>query len=53
MSPEQAAHFRERENLRLARQRILQQIEASANPRHKNLLETSLFELEERLRKMD
>lgn len=53
MSPEQAAHCRERETLRLARQRVLHQIEASANPRHRGLLETSLSELDERLRKLD
>lgn len=53
MSPEQAAHCREKENLRLARQRVLHQIETAANPRHKELLEASLSELDERLRKLD
>jgi hypothetical protein len=53
MSPEQAAQFREKENLRLARRRILQQFEASDNPRHRKILETALAELDERLRKLD
>ncbi len=51
MSREEAARFREKESLRLARQRILEQMEASTNPRHRKLLETSLAELDERLRK--
>jgi hypothetical protein len=53
MSPEQAARFREKENLRLARRRILQQFEASDNPRHRKILETALADLDERLRKLD
>jgi hypothetical protein len=35
MGAEEAAAFREKENLRLARQRVLQQLEASSNARHK------------------
>jgi hypothetical protein len=53
MSAEQAARFRERENLRLARQTILRQFEASNNPRHRKLLEVTLAELDERLRKLE
>ena len=53
VTPEQAAKLREREGLRLARQRILEQIEASRNPRHRKLLEMSLVELDERLRKLE
>jgi hypothetical protein len=42
---------RERESLRLSRQRVLQQLEASQNPRHRKLLEDTLADLEERLGK--
>jgi hypothetical protein len=52
ITPEEAVKVRQREILRLAQQRILQQIEASHNLRHRKLLETSLAELDERLRKL-
>ena len=39
MSPEAAARWREKESLRLSRQRVLQQLEASQNPRHRKQLE--------------
>ena len=53
LSPEEAARFRDRETVRLARQRILEQIEAARNPRHKKLLEMGLAELDERLRRLE
>src|SRR5579862_3432663 len=49
LSPEQAARSRERENLRLSRQRVLQQIESSQNPRHRKVLQDALAELDQRL----
>ncbi len=49
MSPAEAAAVREKEGLRLARQRVLQQIEASANPRHRALLEEALAALNAKL----
>jgi len=49
MSAEEAALFREKENLRLARQRVLQQLEASLNPRHKKVLQDALTALDEKL----
>lgn len=49
MSPEQAARSRERENLRLSRQRVAQQIESSQNPRHRKVLQDALAELDQRL----
>ena len=49
MSAEAAAVFREKENLRLARQRVLQQLEASTKPRHRKQLEDALAELDEKL----
>ncbi len=51
MSAEEAARWRERESLRLSRQRVLQQLEVSQNPRHRKLLEEALADLEERLKK--
>jgi len=49
LSPEEAARVREKESLRLARQRLLEQIERTENPRHRKLLEDSLAELEKRM----
>jgi len=51
MSADEAARWREKENLRLARQRVLQQLEVSQNPRHRKLLDDALADLEEKLRK--
>jgi hypothetical protein len=51
MSADEAARWREKENLRLAHQRVLQQLDASQNPRHRKLLEDALADLEEKLRK--
>ena len=49
MSPEAAARARERENLRLARQRILQQLEQAQNARHRKLLQDTLADLDRKL----
>ncbi len=51
MSAEEAARWREKESLRLSRQSVLQQLEATQNPRHRKLLEDTLADLEEKLRK--
>jgi len=51
MSADEAARWRERESLRLARQRVLQQLEVSQNPRHRKLLEDALADLDEKLGK--
>jgi DNA-binding PadR family transcriptional regulator len=51
MGAEEAARWREQESLRLSRQRVLQQLEASQNPRHRKLLEDTLADLEAKLRK--
>jgi hypothetical protein len=50
MSPEEAARWREKESLRLSRQRVLRQLEATQNPRHRKMLEDSLAALEEKLK---
>lgn len=49
LSPEEAARAREKENLRLSRQQVLQQLERSQNARHRKLLEDELAELEVKL----
>ncbi|HET6180562.1 MAG TPA: hypothetical protein VFE61_26830 [Candidatus Sulfotelmatobacter sp.] len=49
MSAQQAAVWRQKETLRLSRQRVLQQLETSANPRHRQLLQEALAELDEKL----
>lgn len=51
MSAEEAARWREQESLRLSRQRVLQQLEASTNPRHRKLLQDALADLDEKLSK--
>jgi len=53
LTPEAAARVRERENLRLARQRLLQQLESSQNPRHRDLLRSALFDLDQKLTLLD
>ncbi|MGA2857558.1 MAG: hypothetical protein ABSE40_11855 [Candidatus Sulfotelmatobacter sp.] len=53
VTPEEAARCREKENLRLARQRVLQQMAASPNPRHRKLMQDSLADLEEKLRRLE
>jgi hypothetical protein len=49
MSAEDAALCRQRENLRLARSRVRQQIDGSTNPRHRKVLEDALADLDEKL----
>lgn len=49
LTPEEAARSRERENLRLSRQRVVQQIESSQNPKHRKILEDALAELDQKL----
>jgi len=49
LSPQAAARMRERESLRLSRQRVLQQLERTQNPRHRALLQAELAALDERL----
>ena len=53
LSPEAAARSRERENLRLARQRVVQQLEQSQNPRHRSLLERTLADLDQKLSRFE
>lgn len=53
LTPQEAARFRERENLRLSRQRVLQQLETSQNQRHRRLLQNALAELDGKLKNLE
>jgi hypothetical protein len=46
---EASARQREQETLRLSRQRVVQQLATSQNPRHRSLLEQELADLEEKI----
>lgn len=50
MTPSEAARMREIDTLRLSRNRVLQQMEASTNARHRELLQLELDALDEQLR---
>ena len=49
VTPEMTATLRKRETLLLARTHVLQQIQASQNPRHLAMLESALAALEKQL----
>jgi hypothetical protein len=49
LSSAEAAAYREKENLRLARQQVLQQMKAATNPRHRTLLQDALADLDAKL----
>lgn len=49
LTPEQAAHEREREGLLLSRKRIVEQLARAQNARHKKMLQDALGELDTRL----
>ena len=51
LSPEQAASRTRRQGLLLSRQRVLQQLEAASNPRHRQMLEAALADLDAQLKK--
>ena len=50
LSAEAAARKRDRETLRLSRQRVLQQLEKAGNPRHRQLLQQELADLDAKLK---
>jgi len=50
LTPEQIVERQRRQGLELSRQRILQQLQAACNPRHRQMLETSLAELDKQLK---
>jgi len=49
LTPEAAARERGRETLRLSRQRVVQQLEATQNPRHRQMLGQELAHLDAQL----
>jgi len=50
LTPEQATREKRRQGLLLSRQRVLQQLEAASNPRHRQMLEAALADLDARLK---
>jgi hypothetical protein len=52
LTPQQAAHEREKEGLELSRKRIVEQLANAQNARHKKMLQDALEELEARLSKL-
>jgi hypothetical protein len=53
LTAEAGARQRERETLRLSRQRVLEQLAGSQNPRHRRLLEQELAALEEKIERFE
>lgn len=49
LTPEQIRERQRREGLELSRHRILQQLQVACNPRHRQMLEAALAELEKKL----
>ena len=52
LTPQQAAQKQERDAIGLSRQRVLQQLQEVQNPRHREMLEIALSELDQRLARM-
>ena len=49
MSPDEQQRNRKREGLLLSRKRLTQQLEAASNPRHRQILEQAIAELDSQL----
>jgi hypothetical protein len=49
LSPDQQQRNRKREGLLLSRQRLAQQLQAASNPRHRQMLEQAITELDQQL----
>src|SRR5262249_32480298 len=49
LSPEQAAHSRQRQGLQLSRKRVLDQLATAHDPRHRKMLEDALAELDRQI----
>jgi vacuolar-type H+-ATPase subunit E/Vma4 len=52
LSARDAEIARQKQGLQLARHRVLQQLEVSTNPRHRQLLQGALADLDEKLRQL-
>jgi len=53
LNAEEAAVIREKETLRLARQRVLQQLKSSPNPRLRKLMADALADLDAKLARLE
>jgi hypothetical protein len=51
LTPEQIAEENRRKGLELSRQRIVQQMEAAANPKYRQMLEKALADLDNELKR--
>ena len=51
LTPEQISAVQKRQGLELSRKRILQQLETASNPRHRQVLEAALKDLDTELAK--
>jgi hypothetical protein len=49
ISPDEQQRNRKREGLLLSRQRLTQQLQAASNPRHRQMLEQAIAELDRQL----
>jgi hypothetical protein len=49
LTPDQLAEQQRRQGLQLSRQRILQQLQLACNPRHRQMLEKALADLDRQL----
>jgi hypothetical protein len=52
LTPEQAAQRRAREAFELSRRRVLQQLQSIQNPRHRQMLESALSDLNAQLARL-
>ncbi len=52
LTPQQAALKQERDALILSRKRVLQELELVRNPRHRQMLESALADLDSRLERL-
>ncbi len=52
LTPEQAARKQREETIHLSRRLILQQLQSAQNPRHRQMLENALADLDSRLARM-
>jgi hypothetical protein len=53
LTPQQAVLLRQLEGVRLSRTRVLQQLEATHDPRHREMLAAALAELDRQIRSLE
>jgi len=52
LTPEQAVQQQQAEAIQLSRRRVLQQLQSIQNPRHRQMLESALSELDSKLARL-